>query len=344
MPTMDIFTETTQRKILDELKLQNSLVAIIARGYNIESFAAVQEIVRSGQAARIFSIGDQFVSPWVDTAANVTYQVPWDLKHFGTVLDEDGDEHPAIFLQWHWATPFGVQFDAPEQTVATEATFTEGYYYYTKNDDGSFTQQTVTYGAAIPSGTTYYKSIFNNAASTLRYGYNRWAHSAMRQWLNSDEEKGNWWTAQHEGDIAPDQHSTKDGFVRGLASDLLDVVNPIKIVTAKNTVTDDGALETTYDRFFLPSVEQMYGSPQISGEGEYWDYWKEATGLSSPSNAENTGRIHYGIEAQTSAQNVRLRSAARGYSGNAWSAAATGQLSSSGVHIAYRCAPACAIY
>ena len=60
MATLDIFSETTQKNILDELKVQNSLVKIIASGWNIDSWKAVQEIVRGGGAPRYFPVGTIF--------------------------------------------------------------------------------------------------------------------------------------------------------------------------------------------------------------------------------------------------------------------------------------------
>ena len=345
MPNLDIFTETTQQSILEELRLQNALVSIIANGYDIDDWAAVAAIAQSGNASRIFSIGDQLISPWTD--GGTTYQVPWDVKHFGNVVDANGVTHPAIFLQWHWATPFGVQFSHQQNEVATEATFSAGYTYYTGNSTDGFVRQTVTVGDTIPTDTTYYHCAIDDSTGNIcRYGYNRWSHSAIRQWLNSNAAINAWWTAQHLGDVAPDQLATKAGFMNGLAADFLAVVKPIKITTALNTVTDSGigTTEDTFDRFFLPSVEQMYGVRQLAGEGDFWQYWKDATELTAPSNDANAGRITYGIEAQTSAQYCRLRSAYRGYSYYTCYASTSGYLYYKYAYYAFRCAPACAIY
>ena len=48
MSELNIFTEGTQKKILDELRIQNSLVKVIASGWNIDDFQTVQELVRGG--------------------------------------------------------------------------------------------------------------------------------------------------------------------------------------------------------------------------------------------------------------------------------------------------------
>ena len=126
--------------------------------------------------------------------------------------------------------------------------------------------------------------------------------------------------------------------------DFLAVINPVKIQVATNTVTDGGVTDVMYDRFFLPSIEEMYGSPQAAGiEGDYFPYWKTKTGLSAPNNAANNGRIITAIDNQSAAQYCRLRSAYRGYSYYAWFVVTSGQLNYYGAYYAYRCAPACVI-
>ena len=102
--------------------------------------------------------------------------------------------------------------------------------------------------------TGIYHSIANSA-NIFSNGYNRWSHSAIRQWLNSDADAGEWWTSQHIGDTAPAQATTTDGFMKGLDEDFLNVVQPVKVTTATNTVTDGGVIDITYDRFFLPSLD-----------------------------------------------------------------------------------------
>ena len=274
------------------------------------------------------------------------------VTHFGDVYDENGDLHEnAMWLMWMYATPQTLQFDAEEAIVATESTFQEGYYYYTKNNDDSFTQQTVTVGATIPSGTTYYKHVRSGMATRMRYGSNDWSQSAYRQWLNSDAGKGSWWEAQHDSDVAPPQASTLPGFLTGFEQEWLDIFKPIKVQTALNTVCDGGVTAVTYDKFFLPSLEQMYGSPQASGvEGAYWEYWKQATGLTSPSNGSssntNDARKIPSISAPTgSAVSCRLRSASRSGADGTWSGHSAGYLyRGHAASNSFRAQPACVIY
>lgn len=170
----------------------------------------------------------------------------------------------------------------------------------------------------------------------------------MRQWLNSKAGVNAWWTAQHKGDVKPAELATKAGFLTGFDDDFLSCLTPIKIVTAPNSISEpdkNTATEITYDKIFLPSMEQMYCTPQASGEGDYWEYWKRASGRTSPCGQWQTypEMITYAIENHNSAQGVRLRSANRGYSCITWGVNSSGYVGDSYAYHSVRCAPACAI-
>jgi hypothetical protein len=347
---LNIMKEETLQKIAESVNETNVYLKSIARKekFDITSFKTVQDIVAAGLAKKYFSVGDQFITTWTDIVADKTYDWVWGVRDFVDCELPDGSIVPGMVIQADYASPHSVQFDHEENETATESTFTSGYFYYTKNDDGSYKLNDVTYGDAISSDTTYYHSSIKDPTGNIcRYGYNRWSHSAYRQYLNSDKGKGEWWTAQHLGNVAPSQLNQYAGFLSGFSQDFLDVIGPVKVTTVLNTITDSalGDREYTYDTMFLPSIEEMYGAPQLAGaEGEAWLYWKEATELSTPNNGSNTGRITYALDNQKSAQSVRLRSAYRGNSYYVWNVYATGSLYNSNAYHAYRCAPACIIH
>lgn len=219
------------------------------------------------------------------------------------------------------------------------------------------------------SASTKYGETGLNNIQRAAYGYNRWGHSAIRQWLNSDKAAGAWWEPQNVYDRPPQQLATVRGFLAGLPEDFLEVVKPVKVTTALNTISDSVAgspligapgienrgtaaqpvlVETTLDRFFLPSIEQEYIVPQLSGaEGVYWPYWKQRLGLSSPqgsgSTYANANHIRYAIENHASAQYARLRSASRGGAYYAWHVTTSGFASSTNATTVYRPVPACVI-
>lgn len=200
---------------------------------------------------------------------------------------------------------------------------------------------TVPYDAA-PDSTAAYP--LNNIQRTA-YGNNRWKNSAMEQWLNSTGDAGKWWKPRDEYDVPPDQLASKPGFMSGFEDDFLSVLGKAKVSTYKNTTAYDGSVDVTYDKFFLPSLEQIYANKQINGEGAYWPYWKQATGRTSPSDwyKDDATRKTFALENHASAQIVRLRSANRGGASYTWGVNSAGAVGNSSAWAAYRCAPACVI-
>lgn len=187
-----------------------------------------------------------------------------------------------------------------------------------------------------------------NSCQEMAYGWNRWKTSALRQYLNSSATKGNWWVAQDEWDIAPDELASRDGFLTGMPADLLDAIKPVKIVTYPNTVNDDIAGNTpdvTYDKVFLPALEQIYVNPQKAGEGDAWEYWKRVAGTTTPLAQWGTypQMITYAVENTSSAQYVRLRSANRGLANTTWSVSSSGYVNHYYASYSNRFAPACVI-
>lgn len=183
-----------------------------------------------------------------------------------------------------------------------------------------------------------------NGIQQMAYGDNRYATSAIRQYLNSDKPKGEWWTAQTKWDIAPDQLSQIDGYLCGMDPELLAVLKPVKVVTYCNTVTATGQKQVkdiTYDKVTLISLEQMYIEPQAAGEGEAHEYYKELNGTAKKFQWWQTYEIlkTFAVENPTSPQNVRLRSAYRSSAYDAWNVASSGYVTNYDASSALRPAP-----
>lgn len=183
-----------------------------------------------------------------------------------------------------------------------------------------------------------------NGLHPVGYGDNRWWKSAYRQYLNSDAPAKEWWAPQDEWDMKPDQADTVPGFLAGFSDDFKAALTRVKVVTYGNTVTDDGSAVVTYDKIFLPSLQEIYCSPQVSGEGTgYWPYWKERTGAKTPQALWQTYplRITRDLAQRTVGRYARLRSAVRGDGGNAFYVDSSGTVGGWGAIGATRCAPAC---
>lgn len=200
-------------------------------------------------------------------------------------------------------------------------------------------------------GTADGNTAHMNHTHKIRYGSNRYMHSAVRQWINSEAAAGAWWTAQNEFDRPPTQLTSLAGLASGLEADFKAILQPIKVQVATNTVTDGGTTDIMYDKFFLPSLQQMYVNPQLAGvEGVYWEYWKRAMGRTTPigtgSSNKNDALIHHILNADGtpgSAARGWWRSASRGDANLAWLADSAGYAGNGGAYYAYRAAPACAI-
>lgn len=411
--TKPIMLDSTGHLIVEGLARQNLLlsemVSAAEHATPVATLREIHEIVRAGEAANVFSFGDQIMLNYNDGTND--YVLPWDIVAFGDHELDDGETKPGMVIQSHYAMQ-AVQFSASQAALVCETALAPGAYHFEIGTTwgshciaGKIYQFVTT--VEIPAGgqivigkdTNFYAwaapdtpvsnwrvYTFASASSTTpletltieegsggtslgtlssstkfgaagmtnlqsaAYGYNRWSHSANRQFYNSAAATGMWWVPQHSSDRPPEQLATMRGFMAGFDEEFLSIIKPVKVVTALNTISDSeiGASEVTYDTFFLPSLEQEYIVPQASGvEGAYWPYWKERLGLASPQVTgtadANSRHIRYAYNAKTTAQNCRLRSAFRGYAGSAWGVSTTGSAASYGASFAHRGCPACVI-
>lgn len=190
------------------------------------------------------------------------------------------------------------------------------------------------------------------------WGWNRWSYSGIRQWLNSSANKGSWWTSTHDGDVAPSQLSSVNGFMKGLPADFIGMLNKTKHETALNYKYPSGSettyvYDTTYDTFFLPSLkEEHYQYSQYPNywdgsdkEGSTWEYWIQRKGETAQDyDLANTNAIRYSLADKTTAKVVCLRSANRHTSYYNFIVIVNGGLSYIGSASTSRwCAPACVI-
>lgn len=199
-------------------------------------------------------------------------------------------------------------------------------------------------------GTSYTTKV--NGYQCSAYGYNRWRDSALRKWLNSDETA--WWTPQNDFDRAPDQAASKAGFLTGLPGELKAILTPVKIKTALNSAdakAEGKNFDETYDKIFVPSLQEIYVSPQLEGEGEVWEKYKEINGSATPYQQGNTypNLRTYDVGSHASSQTVRLRSAGRGGVCTTWCVYSSGTVGGDTGGVGYvrdgyvRVAPACVI-
>jgi hypothetical protein len=123
------------------------------------------------------------------------------------------------------------------------------------------------------------------------YGNNRYIHSAIRQWLNSEEEEFTW-QPQHEYDVAPTGAPYDGpGFLKLLDPDLVAVLGAVDKQVDRHTV-DGGGQDLFSDKVFLLSAVEVYAESggTTSGEAPYPYYESMAP---SPTLYALDGRIKY---------------------------------------------------
>lgn len=179
-----------------------------------------------------------------------------------------------------------------------------------------------------------------NHSHRIRYGSNRWLHSSIRQWLNSDKAASAWWKPQNVFDRPPSNLTTA-GFLTNMDSEFLAVIGEVNKRTALNTVTDGGGYEDSKELMFLLSRSELYGGLENSvNEGEPYPYYANYSDLSAPGTAVDSNRIKY---RNGSAQYWWQRSCHSGYANSVRYGNSTGHISNYLADYSYGVAPACNI-
>ena len=110
----------------------------------------------------------------------------------------------------------------------------------------------------------------NTDANRQLYGNNRYIHSAIKQWLNSNESVFTW-VSKHQYDAAPTGAPyTGAGFLKLLDPELVAVIGAVDKQVAVATV-DGGGQDLFSDKVFLLSRKEIYGTDEgaVTGEKVY---------------------------------------------------------------------------
>lgn len=373
--------ESNIESISEELDALKNYILVSDRP---TTWLEVDSAVTNGLAKDIYAIGDMFSDfKWIDTETNTSYDYDMQVNHFEDVELENGTiRKDAMWVQAHWAHPFGVQFSHERAFLRCPEGLSAGTYYFTIESAwgnnisaGDVVCFTITndvpiggriagcYGAPDQAKSNWRIYVFDadglntletvvptftatgtnlgvqklsqrsgnlNSTQEMAYGWNRWKTSALRQYLNSSLPKNQWWTAQDGWDIRPNELSTKAGFLSGCSEDFINAIKTVKVTTYTNIVNDGGGADITYDKVIVPSLEQIYVNPEINGEGQYHDYWKQKSGANSPlaQNVTYPNIITYAVENHTLAKNINLRSARRPFTAHSrWCVYSSGNVS-----------------
>ena len=279
------------------------------------------------------------------------------------VEDADGNTHLGAIFMRLYATAKKIQFDAPNQEVATEETAQAGITYYgmtkgqTIPSTSNLTVLSLSEGDAIPysSYKKVYKNAYNDSSNNILVnGHNRYETSAYRKYLCADKSvgAGQWWSQGHVGQVSPtDGDFASHPYQAGCSEALLAAIKPIKRVVASNTKCDGGQDYIICDPFWLPAVREMYGTASTQEGSEQYEYWQSYIKDSSVVPNNNTSKVNavrkqYQVTSKTgSAVSVRLRSASVTYSYTAYNTFyTTGYVNTTNARDAFASLPACAIY
>lgn len=252
------------------------------------------ENVRIRHAQRIFAcwpgmevlpLGFTVNMPWENGSGGTIYDNPMVLVTYGE-FQKEGDPETTLTWMGIFMSVYGqsgVPFDGAEQEEATEETAQTGLHYYGRTG-GTYTQLNLEDGDAVPYGD--YDHVYHNEIDNVDTRNGRallwWNHSAMRQYLNSDGTAGTWWHAQHIGDCAPNNISSRRGYLAGLSAEDAAALQKIRIRTGGDNEEDI----TRFDRVWIPSPWEMYGTQGESAGMDFDRYWQEVVGVTG--NHRNT--------------------------------------------------------
>ena len=127
---------TAVNQINKDVEDLNFRIECLEGNIQLETFEQIQDVVKRGLAEKYFTAGDQINVPWSD--GSTEYVVPMNIAHFGEFTLSDGKVVPGMLVQWHYCTPFGIQFDQNEALYyANEAIPAATYHFTCGNSWGS---------------------------------------------------------------------------------------------------------------------------------------------------------------------------------------------------------------
>ena len=216
--------------------------------------------------ALIYCVTDLPAGDYKFTYKTNTYyfNMPSVAKAGSQLKTPDQSEAPSTIYVYDSATS-----TTASQTIKLSTTEISGAYDLGtfKGNDSSLVEETTVNGATIKRNDLY----------RVAWGSNNWANSNIRQWLNSDKTKGNYYEPKTVFDRPSSYMSSTDGFLYGLDPELVSVLGKVKKTTQLNNIDDGGGAETTEELAFLLSMGEI-GMSGYSSQGNQYEYFKRKCG------------------------------------------------------------------
>ena len=192
------------------------------------------------------------------------FNMPSVAKAGSQLKTPDQQESPSTIYVYDSATS-----TTASQTIKLSTTEISGAYDLGtfKGNDSSLVEETTVNGATIKRNDLY----------RVAWGSNNWANSNIRQWLNSDKTKGNYYEPKTVFDRPSSYMSSTDGFLYGLDPELVSVLGKVKKTTQLNNIDDGSGTETTEELAFLLSMGEI-GMSGYSSQGNQYEYFKRRCG------------------------------------------------------------------
>lgn len=165
-----------------------------------------------------------------------------------------------------------------------------------------------------------YMSDFTHCNFTDRnaYGSNRYAHSCMRKWLNSDGKAvktgdttfSYWWTPSNNFDMPPAEAARKmAGCLHGLDPKLREAIGTatVKVDLPTADVVDTTTFEILHDKVFAPSKTELYGGNNINNaEGKLYALYDGAGNSAKIKTYNGTAQYWWTRSASPGLPNARI--------------------------------------
>ena len=96
--------------------------------------------------------------------------------------------------------------------------------------------------------------------------------------------------------MPPSWNSSAKGFLNSLSDDLRDNIARVERHTYRNTVSDEGGYDTTYDKIWLPSKKEVFmPSESTSDDTEPFAFYQQGSQYTSASNSADPIRVKVNI-------------------------------------------------
>ena len=222
------------------------------------SWGMIQSFIRAGKGPELWPVGTVFIVDHPEYAHNDGTGLWFRVVGHDQVQAADETLTHTMCLDMVDCL-FSASYDAGELLYAlTEDTTAQaGKTYYTLNETAyavlvEGTDYNV--GDPVPMASWYEKNL-----DSRNNGANNAAQSNMIQWANSAGAANQWFTPQTLWDVCSSGLLNRNGFMRHIDPEFLQIVQPAKLRTAKCDA-EGGDSITHYAKFWALSMTQVFGS------------------------------------------------------------------------------------